>query len=96
MKWYRAVSYSNEIKSREVVKETAKQITYITEDLWGAKTRKQRVAKTSYYDSWFKTEKEAIDFKRAGFLHSIELAKNHVKFTEDQLEKFNELYPEKK
>ena len=53
--WYEVLNYSNEIKPVEVIGETAKQIVYLSKDLYTGTSRERRTTKSSNYNNFYPT-----------------------------------------
>lgn len=78
IKYRASSSWGRGIEAFEVVKETEKQIVYVSD--WCGKRTENRVAKASSYNMWFDTWEEA-------HAYLVEKANNNVERLRLQLER---------
>jgi hypothetical protein len=85
MKMFRA-NYGTKIEELEIIRQTEKQIIYI--DSFG---REQGDYKTSQWQSWHETKKEAIEYLIEKRQKEIDSCLNKIRYLEEEKIKIGQL-----
>ena len=84
--WYEVLSYSNEIKPVEVIGETAKQIVYLSKNLYTGTSRERRTMKSSSFNTFYPTWEAAKAALINRYQSQIEHAQRELARAQRQLQ----------
>ena len=82
---YRATLWGNKVEKLKVIRETDKQIIFLTND---ERERERKEAKSSNDTKWFDTAIEAIEWIFSECQENIAKAQRQLDFANDELERF--------
>ena len=90
MKYYQILYYNLEIIEKEFLRETDQYLFYY-DDFW---QKEKRVLKKTSYDQWFRSKEKAIQSYRKSLEDKIIKQQLRLQNAKDELQKFNEKYPQ--